>query len=608
MRNVPTPSSLAPAELPSRSRSERTISPLVHAVACVLLVGGTCALYQGATELGFFDLDDPTYVLQNPHVQGVTAANLSFVLTEPYFANYSPVHLISYMADHAIGGLDPRTFHISNHLWAGLVACGVYLLAWVLLQRLWIALAVATAFVVHPAHVEAVAWISSRKDLVAAAFALPALAFYLLYRRGGYPRKAFYAISVMLFVLAIAGKLSVVVLPGILLVFDWFGERRGDKGILFDKVPYVVVAALFSLRVMGVQPDTREVFDFFVFGHSTLSNLWLLSGCGDYVLMRPRPEAAEYGAVGHAIAAAPFVLVATPLLLRKWLPGVAVALCYFVLFALVPSQVLSFIHPVADRYLFFPSVGFVLLLGWAAKAVAERFDPPRMHAPLVAMLFLTVFWGQATLGYLGEWRDPRSVWLAASRKVDEITVYQYLGSHFQDAADEVAVLAKDPTRRERATRLAQAVWEGDPRLEPLLEEWQSGATGERSAAYATCLQGLAEAEYEKALATGSTRVVPNLYFRLAKLATDRGDLERAKTLFQRAYDESTKHTSRDVREQLSVMCQHALGLVYWRERNYTEALKWVRGAETAQRQFGGHWLPQVSEHRARLERLTGQKE
>ena len=96
-----------------------------------------------------------------------------------------PLHLLSYAPDYAVGGLNAYAFHLSSNLWAGVVAGFVYLVAFALTQQRTTAIVAALLFVVHPAHVEGVAWISSRKDLLAAAFALPCVLAYLKYRQRG---------------------------------------------------------------------------------------------------------------------------------------------------------------------------------------------------------------------------------------------------------------------------------------------------------------------------------------------------------------------------------------------------------------------------------------
>jgi protein O-mannosyl-transferase len=175
---------------------------------CIL---ATAVLYAGDLRLGFFRIDDPQYVVSNAWIQGVTWEHISQILSSSYYLNYSPIHLFSYMLDHAIAGLNAYAFHLSSNLWAGIVAGFVYLVALALTQHRLTAVVAAVLFVVHPVHVEAVAWISNRKDLVAAAFLLPGFLTYLKYRQRG--DLAWYLASLLLFLLALLGKLSVCRVP-----------------------------------------------------------------------------------------------------------------------------------------------------------------------------------------------------------------------------------------------------------------------------------------------------------------------------------------------------------------------------------------------------------
>jgi hypothetical protein len=190
----------------------------------LLLTIATLALYAGDLRLGFFKIDDQQYVVNNPWIRGVTIENLRHILTTPYFVNYSPLHLLSYMLDYALAGLNGFAFHLSSNIWAGLVAGFAFLVAVALTGRQTIAIAAGALFVLHPAHVEAIAWISSRKDLVAAAFALPSLLAYLRYRQGGSAAIKWYFASVLLFLLGVAGKLSVATFPAVFLAHDLFIE------------------------------------------------------------------------------------------------------------------------------------------------------------------------------------------------------------------------------------------------------------------------------------------------------------------------------------------------------------------------------------------------
>src|SRR5947207_7665200 len=142
-----------------------------NAITFLLLVIATLALYVGDLRLGFFAVDDPQYVVENPWIRGITFENLRHILTTPYFANYSPLHLLSYMLDYVLAGLNPLVFHLSSNLWGGLVAGFVFLLALALTGNRLVAIAAAVLFILHPAHVEAIAWITISKALLAAVFA-----------------------------------------------------------------------------------------------------------------------------------------------------------------------------------------------------------------------------------------------------------------------------------------------------------------------------------------------------------------------------------------------------------------------------------------------------
>lgn len=562
----------------------------VAVVSCLTLV-----VYGPALDLGFFHLDDPTYVTNNPWIKGFTAVNLQHMLTQPYFANYSPVHLLSYALDYAIAGLDPRAYHLSNLIWGAVAALGVYVLALRLLDRWWAALAASILFVVHPAHVEAVAWISSRKDLIAAAFATLSVAAYLHYRENPSRRAAWYWGSLLLFLLGLAGKLSVVPVPAILLGFDWFLERRRGWQMLIDKIPHGALVLVFGLRVMAAQPPTRNEFEIVVFAQSTLQNLWLLTGLGEYTLARGRPEEIN-PAAGAAIVVATATLAVGPAFLARWVGGRAVALIYWLLLSLIPPQVLSFVHPVADRYLFFPSVAVAMLIAMPLPNLVGQRGRTGWGVTAVIFAIVAAVWTLAATRYLSEWNDPRSVWYGAAQKSDDVVVYQYLGTHYQDEADRLpARVAGDGAQREQAASLVRAVWGDDPRAESL--------TPEHVRAFQSRLRELAGEAFEEALRRKGTRVVPNLYFRMGKLAMDTGDFARADLEFQRAFEEAQRHTSADVRGELAVRSLHARALVRWKQKDYEAARQWLERAQQEQDKSGRVWVPELPQHRQQLEAI-----
>jgi tetratricopeptide (TPR) repeat protein len=234
-----------------------------------------------------------------------------------------------------------------------------------------------------------------------------------------------------------------------------------------------------------------------------------------------------------------------------------------------------------------------------------RWGKPAHLAASVIFVVLTIGWARHTMAYLAEWNDPRSVWHAASQKNRDVRVFQYLGTHYQDAADELERdLASGEAGRRKAELLARAVWAEDDRLIPLLNEWEEGEPrGPVTSAYKSALLKRAEEQYQEALTLKGTRLTPNLHFRLGKLAMESGNYDEAIRRFNRAYAEAANHTSVDVRNELTVRSYHALALTYWRMRDYPQATEWLERTEAEQKQRGRIWIPELPEQRETLDRL-----
>jgi len=605
MQKPGTTKPLSTSEKTSKKTSANVLLPgswKLNAVTFFSLLVGTVILYSSDLHLDFFRVDDKQYVVNNPWIKGMTAENIGHILTTPYFVNYSPLHLYSYMLDYAINGLDPYTFHLSSNIWAGLVAGFVFLTALALTRRYFIAAAAAILFVVHPAHVEAIAWISSRKDLVATAFALPTLITYLKYRKDGASRK-WYVVSLILFLFAIAGKLSVATLPVIFLAFDLFVEKRAFLRSLVDKIPYVAIAAIMAMIVAGAQPATGSRPDPYILLSALIQNFWLITGFGKYVIYRVAPTPQDTLIEIAAVIGLVLIFLA-PLLLRRRFP-LTVALIYWILFAFIPTQVLSFAYPVTDRYLFFPSVAMAILIANLTASICAKFFK-KAFIPAAGVLFIiAAIWCTNTIRYLQEWNDPRSVWYGASKKSSDPLVYYNLGWDYMDNAARFGTGArKTPLSKEEATRLASSVWEQDPRLRSLLSEWDKGVHGgPMEKDFVNSLRGLAHNAYNEALARKGKHVMADFYFHRGMLFLDEGKTKDAEHEFMNGINEASRSSFTEGNQEVLVNCHYNLGVAYWTEGNYTEALKWMSMVEEEQARFGGNWFPDVSTYRQRLEQM-----
>ena len=577
-----------------------------NAATFVALTIATAFLYIGILRVDFLGLDDPQYVVNNPWIRSFSLQNLQHIFTTPYYANYSPFHLLSYMLDYAFAGASPFVFHLSSSIWGGILAGFVFLVALALTGSRIVSVAASLLFIVHPAHVEAIAWVASRKDLVAAAFALPSFLAYLRYRQGGANTRWWYICSLALFLFAVAGKLSVATFPAVFLAHDLFVEKRPLARSLVDKVPFVIAAAVFALVVASAQPPTGHRPLPYAILAAFAQSSWLLTGFGQYVIYRIPPNQSPGTALQIAAVLLLLAGFAMPFLLRRCLPLAAVLL-YWILFAFIPSQGLAFEHPVTDRYLFFPSVAAVILIAWALIKTSERFGRRGLFAAIGLLLLIGIAWTRTTLAYMGEWRDPRSVWYGATQKSSDPDTYYNLGSYYQDMAGRLGKTQRGaPLSKEKAEALATAVWAGDPRLQQLLSEWQQGQQGGPiEQEFKHHLRRLAYDAYDQRIRNKGTLSLPNVYFRRGMILMDDGDKQGARKEFLAAADDAAKFPFAEWRNEMLVRSYNALGIIAWQERNFPEAMSWLTMAEEEQTRAGGNWVPDLTANRKRLEGIMG---
>ena len=592
-----------------KQRRKENISPVlpgswkINMGIFFLFVIATIILYAGDLHLDFFRVDDQQYVVNNPWIRSISMENISHILGNPYFVNYSPLHLFSYMLDYAVGGANAYGFHLSSNIWAGLAAGFVYLVALALTRHRLVAIAAALLFVVHPVHVEAIAWISSRKDLVATAFILPSLLAYMYYRKSDKKSISWYILSLVLFLFAIAGKLSVAVFPAVFFALDIFVEERTIIKSLIDKIPFLIITIGFAMAVASAQPKTGVHPDAAVPAIAFGQSMWLLTGFGKYVIYRVPPQPT--GTVSEI--AAVLILIAVflaPLLIRRRFPLIVVLL-YWILFTFLPTQVLSFTYPISDRYLFLPSVAATILVSWIVFKAFERLGQRGLISASLLLLIIAFLWGKKTSDYISEWCDPRSVWYAAKEKSSDTQVYYNLGWNYMDKAARFGkIVRKAPLPESEAKKFASVVWKNDSRLPGLLSELSTNKhNGLIEKDFQEYLQTFAWENFEQAIAKKGRHVMPDLYFHRGLLKMDRGDMKAAKKEFLAGIEEASRSGFSEGRLEVLINIHNNLGIAEWTMGEYKEALRWLLLAEEEQNQLGRIVISDLSINRQRLEQF-----
>ena len=420
------------------SRTDVSLPLQLLAIAAVL--AASLAANLQTIRYDFLNWDDSYYVLENPWIRSFSTENLSHIFTKPYFNNFLPLHLLSYSFDYAIWGLQPFGYHLHQVLLNALNAALCFLVVRRLFGSVAMALLAGLFFAVHPSHVEAVAWISSRKELLSTTFLLLSVYFYLEARGAHSLRRAPYVVSVVAFTLGLLSKLNVITAPLFFLLVDFLVLKRQRRDatywrqLLGNKIPYAA-AGLIALRLnMGAQVTAQAAYAhdplqyLVVKGHAVWNYLLLLAGI--------RTGSPDYDTPALIISIVPIVLNVAGLLilpaiiwfaLRRGHRTVALGTGW-ILATLLPVLVFPLVTYMADRYLYAPSLGFCWILGAGIVELGRRAAPGTARVGIITALAAIPLAGFAarTAAYNPVWADSEKLWTYAMDRSKDYRVYANL--------------------------------------------------------------------------------------------------------------------------------------------------------------------------------------
>jgi hypothetical protein len=407
-------------------------SPLRTALFGLLLALITVALYWPVQNHPFANLDDPKYVTQNPHIaDGLTASAVFWAFTHGYAGNYHPLTWVSHALDISLFGLDPAPQHEENVI---LHALDAVLLFWVLKRATGYtgrSFMVAALFAVHPINVESVAWIAERKTMLSTLFCLLALGAYHWYTRK--PGVGRYIVMTGLFILGLWSKPQIIMLPLVLLLWDYWPLQRmfaGDPpstaapGVIPAKSFWWLVKEKFPLFFICLVDAGVTVIAQHVTGGKQPYTLWIrmenaLVSCTRYIrkamwpthlaLYYPHPgNSLRWWQVGSAIVVLALitVLAARARRHRYYIVG-----WLWFLIMLVPciGLVQADVQGMADRYAYNSFVGLFIMACWGVADWAAERRLPKALLPVVSVAVLAAL-AVVTYKQIGYWQDDVSLW------------------------------------------------------------------------------------------------------------------------------------------------------------------------------------------------------
>lgn len=355
----------------------------------------TVLVYSSVREFDFVNYDDPQYVTDNVHVRaGLTAEGLRWAATAREAANWFPLTRMSHMLDVQLFGLDAGLHHLMNLFFHALATLFLFAFFERVTRARWPSAFVAFIFAMHPLHVESVAWIAERKDVLSAFFWIFSLWLYARYtERAIWSR---YLLVLLSFSCGLLAKPMIVTLPFILLLLDFWPLRRLPSSreaalrIVAEKVPFFALSAAVSAITYFAQQGSRAIKAFPIGLRVENALVSYVTYIGkmfwpvDLAVFYPYPHSVP---AGEAVFAGFVLLTVSMLVLRAVRSHAYLAVGWFwYMGTLLP--VIGFIQvgaqARADRYTYIPMIGLLIMLAWGALEIVARWPRTKGVAVLAA--------------------------------------------------------------------------------------------------------------------------------------------------------------------------------------------------------------------------------
>lgn len=397
---------------------------------CVALAAIILAAYMQVGNHEFLSFDDFTYITNNKHVAGgMTGPNILWAFTSIEAANWHPLTWLSHMTDVRLYGMNPGGHHLTSVAIHTLSAMLLFLLLFRLTGALWQSYFVAAMFALHPMHVESVAWVAERKDVLSTLFWFLTLFIYTEYTA---KRKiSLYFLTLFTFVLGLMSKPMIVTLPIVMLLADFWplGRFRHENGqdaqllnaitpLIKEKIPFFICSLLSGFITLYAQHKGGAVRGLDVLSFQLRSENALIAYVKyigktiwphDLAVLYPFPLSIPLWQVVCSLCILLLISVAVISTGRRH-PYLAVGWLWFFV-TLVPVIGLLKVggQSMADRYMYIPATGLFIMAAWGIPELTKGL---RCRTGILALLAAAAIFASTVLTWrqLGYWQDNISLY------------------------------------------------------------------------------------------------------------------------------------------------------------------------------------------------------
>jgi len=371
----------------------------------------------------FVNWDDYAYIVNNPVIKDLSAGNIMhiFNFNTHVVGNYHPLTVLSYAIEYNLVGAKPFLYHLDNILLHLFNIWLLSILVWKLTKHYYAVIIAVCLFAIHPMRVESVVWAAERKDVLYTCFFLLSSLFYIRFLQLPDKKTNNYLLCFFFFLLSILSKGQAVVLPLVLILFDyWFSDKFTVKNII-QKIPFFVLAIAFGILATNAQSSslTSERLLHFTFSDRIFFASYNLLAY-PFKLLFPYQLACFYGyplksEMLFYYLCLPALLILLSILIYKFRKNklVVFSTLFFLSTIIIVIQLLPIGNAIiADRYSYIPYIGFFILIGELLNRLIE--NKPKLKTFILALTGLQIIvFGISSFKQSQTWRTSETLWTQA---------------------------------------------------------------------------------------------------------------------------------------------------------------------------------------------------
>lgn len=422
----------------------------------LLILVITFLLFLNTLTTNFINLDDTGYIRDNPYIKSLTLEGIKDIFTTFQNANYHPFTTLSYAIEYNLFGLNALPYHLVNLLIHLLNVVLAFRLVQNISGRKDVAAITALFFAIHPMHVESVAWISERKDVLYSFFYLAGLLTYLQYVQAGADKRKWYLYTVLLFLGSLLSKSAAVTFPVMLLLFDFYYRRGWQMKVLLEKIPFFLLSLLFGILAILSQKSAGAINADLMPAYSLVQRFFVVCYAVTYYIIKmiwpfnlavlnyaPKEIPVTYYLSPLFLLLLVFLIYKAKTLKRELLFGM---LFYLIAIALTIQIIPVGYTIVSDRYSYVPYIGLFFITGHFYAAIQEnKFTFSGKLKPYLNYLLagVTFFFLILTFQRNKVWNNSVSLFKEVVEKYPDVPYARFtLGKNLMDIPDVNAALAE----------------------------------------------------------------------------------------------------------------------------------------------------------------------